>query len=257
MAISFNPLSGQFDIVGTGGGGGGSGTVTSVDATVPGVLSVSGNPITTSGTLAITYSGTALPVANGGTNSTTTLNNNRVIQSSSGKIQEAAAITASRALISDANGIPVHATTTSTEIGYVNGVTSAIQTQLGTKAPTSAPTFTTSITFGNYRVDPSFHDFGNSGSAITLDLSQASVVKTTFNNATPAITLSNGQAGAMYILMLAQDGTGSRIPSFVTTINWGVNGVPTFSTGASKIDFVHLFTPDGSTFYGFSYILGY
>lgn len=47
------------------------GTVTSVAATVPSVLSIAGSPITTSGTLAITYSGTALPVANGGTSATT------------------------------------------------------------------------------------------------------------------------------------------------------------------------------------------
>jgi len=52
-------------------GGGGSGTVTSVAATVPSFLSVTGSPITTSGTLAIAYSGTALPIANGGTNATT------------------------------------------------------------------------------------------------------------------------------------------------------------------------------------------
>ena len=52
-------------------GGGGSGTVTSVAATVPSFLSISGSPITTSGTLAISYSGTALPVANGGTGQTT------------------------------------------------------------------------------------------------------------------------------------------------------------------------------------------
>ena len=50
---------------------GGSGSVTSVAATVPSFLSVSGSPITTSGTLAITLSGTALPVANGGTGTTT------------------------------------------------------------------------------------------------------------------------------------------------------------------------------------------
>jgi len=49
----------------------GSGSVTSVAATVPAFLSVSGSPITTSGTLAISYSGTALPVANGGTGTTT------------------------------------------------------------------------------------------------------------------------------------------------------------------------------------------
>jgi hypothetical protein len=45
----------------------GGGTVSSVDMSVPSFLSVSGNPIATSGTLAVTYSGTALPVANGGT----------------------------------------------------------------------------------------------------------------------------------------------------------------------------------------------
>ena len=43
------------------------GGVTSVAATVPSVFSIAGSPITTSGTLAISYSGTALPVANGGT----------------------------------------------------------------------------------------------------------------------------------------------------------------------------------------------
>jgi hypothetical protein len=56
---------------GGAGGGGGSGTVTSVAATVPAFLSVTGSPITTSGTLAISLSGTALPVANGGTGGTT------------------------------------------------------------------------------------------------------------------------------------------------------------------------------------------
>jgi len=45
----------------------GVGTVTSVAASVPSVLSISGSPITSAGTLAITYSGTALPLANGGT----------------------------------------------------------------------------------------------------------------------------------------------------------------------------------------------
>lgn len=52
------------------GGGGGSGTVSSVAATVPAFLSVAGSPITAAGTLAISYSGTALPIANGGTGGT-------------------------------------------------------------------------------------------------------------------------------------------------------------------------------------------
>ena len=55
------------------------GTVTSVAATVPAFLSVSGSPITTSGTLALTYSGTALPVANGGTGVTASSGANSVV----------------------------------------------------------------------------------------------------------------------------------------------------------------------------------
>lgn len=47
-----------------------AGTVTSVAASVPAFLSIAGSPITTSGTLAITLSGTALPIANGGTGQT-------------------------------------------------------------------------------------------------------------------------------------------------------------------------------------------
>lgn len=78
-----------------------------------------------------------LPVANGGTNSSTSLSNNRVMKSSGGAIVEAAAITANKALASDANGIPVATATTDTELGYVSGVTSAIQTQLNTKASTA------------------------------------------------------------------------------------------------------------------------
>lgn len=63
---------------------------------------------------------------------------NRVlVNNGSGVMTDAAAITASRALISDANGIPTHSTVTDTELGYVSGVTSAIQTQLGGKASTA------------------------------------------------------------------------------------------------------------------------
>lgn len=118
-------------------GGGGSGTVTSVALSAPSIFSVSGSPVTTTGTLTLSYSGTALPIANGGTNSTATLNNNRLMISSSGAIVESSAITANRALTSNASGIPVASSVTDTELNYVSGVTSAIQTQLNGKANTA------------------------------------------------------------------------------------------------------------------------
>jgi hypothetical protein len=51
--------------------GKGSGSVTSVALTAPSIFTVTGSPITSSGTLALTYSGTALPILNGGTGQTT------------------------------------------------------------------------------------------------------------------------------------------------------------------------------------------
>lgn len=51
----------------------GVGTVNSVAMTVPSFLSVSGSPLTSSGTLAISLSGIALPLVNGGTGATTAL----------------------------------------------------------------------------------------------------------------------------------------------------------------------------------------
>lgn len=62
-----------------------------------------------------------------------------------------AALTASRALVSDGSGVVSVATTTATEIGYVNGVTSAIQTQLDAKAPLASPTFTGTLTAAGVR----------------------------------------------------------------------------------------------------------
>jgi hypothetical protein len=53
---------------------GGTGTVTSVGLTAPSIFNVGGSPVTTSGTLALTYSGDALPIANGGTGATTQAN---------------------------------------------------------------------------------------------------------------------------------------------------------------------------------------
>ncbi|MDG0815834.1 tail fiber domain-containing protein [Bdellovibrio svalbardensis] len=74
-----------------------------------------------------------LPIARGGTNSSTALVGNRVMASSGTAIVEAAAITANRALISNASGIPTHSAVTDTELGYLSGVTSSVQTQINSK----------------------------------------------------------------------------------------------------------------------------
>lgn len=74
--------------------------------------------------------------------------NRILVNNASGAMTDAAAITAARALISDANGIPTHSTVTSTELGHLSGVTSAIQTQLNGKENTITGAATT-ITSSN------------------------------------------------------------------------------------------------------------
>ena len=71
-----------------------SGTVTSVAATVPSIFNISGSPITTSGTLAMTYSGTALPVLNGGTGQTTYTDGQLLIGNTTGNTLAKATLTA-------------------------------------------------------------------------------------------------------------------------------------------------------------------
>jgi hypothetical protein len=57
------------------------GTVTSVGLTAPALFTVTGSPVTTSGTLSFAYSGTALPVANGGTGLTAPGANGNILTS--------------------------------------------------------------------------------------------------------------------------------------------------------------------------------
>lgn len=82
-----------------------AGTVTSVGMTVPTFLSVSGVPVTTSGTAVITLSGSALPVANGGTNLTSTIAN-QILYSSSANVIAGLGTGASSILVTSASGVP-------------------------------------------------------------------------------------------------------------------------------------------------------
>lgn len=70
------------------------------------------------------------------TNTITNIENADIKAAAAIALNKLAAATASRALVSDGSGFVSSATTTATEIGYVNGVTSAIQTQIDSKQAT-------------------------------------------------------------------------------------------------------------------------
>ena len=78
-----------------------------------------------------------------------------------------------------------------TELSYVKGLTSAVQTQLGTKAPIDNPTFTTTVTSPSYKLsDASDKNYSlaayGTGTAYTLTATPA---KVTFGTTSPSITI--------------------------------------------------------------------
>jgi hypothetical protein len=126
------------------GGGGGNGTVTSVAMSVPAFLSVSGSPITTSGTFAVSYSGTALPVANGGTGATTLAGVRTSI--GAGDVNgPAASVEGEIALYSGVTGKTIQRATTTGILKGTSGVLSAATAGTDYLAPPSG----TSILKGN------------------------------------------------------------------------------------------------------------
>jgi hypothetical protein len=140
--------------------GGGVGTVTSVSVTT--ANGISGTVATATTTPAISLDISALDatkIANGTVTSTefqylgsvtsdiqTQINTKAPTASPTFTGTITTPLTASRAVVTGASSELAIATTTATEIGYVNGVTSAIQTQMDLKSPLASPTFTGTVT---------------------------------------------------------------------------------------------------------------
>jgi len=125
----------------------GAGTVTSVAATVPSFLSISGSPITTSGTLALSYSGTALPVANGGSGQTSYTDGQLLIGNTTGNTLTKATLTAGTgiSITNGAGSITVASTASSGSFVRVGG-----GTLIAASAITVDGCFTS--TYKNYRI---------------------------------------------------------------------------------------------------------
>lgn len=123
-----------------------------------------------------------LAIVNGGTNSAAALNNNRVMISSAGAIVEASAITPSRALVSNTNGIPVASVTTTTEIGFVSGVTSSIQTQINSISGSAITALTGDVT-------------ATGPGSVTATISAGAVTAAKLGTITDGITIDQAGSG--------------------------------------------------------------
>ncbi|MFS4459084.1 hypothetical protein [Bdellovibrio sp. HCB2-146] len=158
---------------------------------------------------------------------------NRVLVNSAGGVMsEAAAITADRALISDANGIPTHSAVTNTELGYLSGVTSGIQTQFTGKVSKAGDSMTGALTM-NAANEVRFADTDSSN---YVGFKSPGVVGTNRIWTLPAADGAAGQA-------LKTDGAGNldwvNLPAGAVTSDYGVQGIVGFDTNAATSGMVY------------------
>lgn len=195
---------------------GGSG-VTSVGLTAPGFLSVGGSPVTSSGTLALTFSGTAIPAINGGTAQTAYALGDVLYSSATNTLSRLAGNTTSTKLFLTQTGTG----SVSAAPGWGALVAGDIP---GTLNTTTAPSFTVSPNTGSF-------SFASS----TQLLAPA--------NGTLQVATATGTFGTL-LLGAAGSATGVQLVSS--------NGVLAFSTGSGGGLILHNSVYETSNSQGFA-----
>jgi len=293
----------------------GTGTVTSVSATVPTGLTISGSPVTTSGTLAIGLdTGRVIPLqstidgkvpytgatANVDLGIYDLITDTITAKSSSGLILENAtggdvlhigngggvnatayggwnfdAVTASRVAQFNASKTLESSSVTNTELGYVSGVTSSIQTQLNAKGsgtvtsvgwtggivsvgtPTTTPAFTIAGTSGGIPYFSSGTTWATSAALAANALvvgggaGVAPATITTGANVLTALGVAVGSAGAFVTfngaLGTPSSGTVTNLTGTASININGTVGATTPTTGAFTTVVGNSFVPNSAT----------
>jgi hypothetical protein len=192
---------------------GNAGTVTSVglaDGSSTPIYNISGSPVTNSGTL---------------TFSLKTETANKIF---AGPTTGSAAQPTFRSLV--AADIP--------SLSYANQTLSNLTSPTALNEP---------LNYGEYVVTPSLYNAGNSGTTLTIDLSQGSAQSITLTG-NVTLTLIHPQVGGAYIFTIIQ-GSGPYTVTWPASVLWPGGTAPVITTTNAYTDLINLFW-NGTNYFG-------
>ena len=219
----------------------GGGTVTSVGQTFTGgIVSVTGSPVTGSGTLALTVAGTSggIPYFSSGTT-----------------WASSTALAANALVIGGGAGAAPATTTTGTGILTFLGTPSSAnlasavtdETGSGLLVFNNTPALT-NPTVTNYT--ESVVAIGTVTTTNTIALTSGTVQTATLTASTACtFTMPTATAGKSFVLLLKQAATTGNGTATFTGVKWGTAGAPTITATAGKMDILS-FVADGTNWYG-------
>ena len=156
------------------------------------------------------------------------------VSATAAQLNVMASVTSSAAELNVLDGIP--AGLTSTELGYSDGVTSAIQTQIDAAGDASVGTANTWTAGQRGEVTAL-----TSATTITIDMADSNNFSVTLAHNATFANPSNDTAGQSGSIFITQDGTGSRTASWGTDWEFAGGTAPTLTTTAAasdRIDYV-------------------
>ena len=154
-----------------------------------------------------------------------------VVSATAAQLNVMASVTASATEINVLDGIP--AGLTATELGYSDGVTSAIQTQINAKGPGDALLGTAQNWTAGQRGEITAL---TSATTVTPDMADSNHFSCTMAHNITFANPSNLTAGQTGSIFLTQDGTGSRTASWGSYWDWAAGTAPTLTTTAAAVD---------------------
>ena len=132
----------------------------------------------------------------------------------------------------------------STELGYLDGVTSAIQTQIDAKAPLASPTFTGTVTTATADLLGSVRSNVTTVSASAIDCSAGNYFTKTASGAL-TWTFTNVPSSRAFSLLLELTNGGTGTQTWPAAVKWPGGTAPTLT--ASGVDVLGFITDDGGT----------